>query len=138
MIMKVEVIKTKQILSFLPVKISINDSMYQKVSVDKSIDYETDFSRIKFRLKLWGMKKHLEYNLDNLNGNKFELYFNLDYGKYTILILGFICCIVGIFYNVFSVQALGYLASMLFFLLIIIQSLFNSLHIGIKEIEKDK
>jgi len=136
--MKVEVTKTKQILSFVPVKISINDSLFQKVSVDKSIDYETDFSRIKFRLKLWGMKKQLEYNLDNLNGNKFELYFNLDYGKYTILILGFICCIIGIFYNVFSVQTPGYLGSMLFFLLIIIQSLFNSLHIGIKEIEKDK
>ena len=136
--MKVEVIKTKQILSFVPVKISINDSLYQKVSVDKSIDYETDFSRIKFRLKLWGMKKQLEYNLDNLNGNKFELYFNLDYGKYTIIILGFICCIVGIFYSVFSIQSSVNLASMLFFLLIIIQSLFNSLHIGIKEIEKDK
>jgi len=136
--MKVEVIKTKQILSFVPVKISINDSLYQKVSVDKSIDYETDFSRIKFRLKLWGMKKQLEYNLDNLNGNKFELYFNLDYGKYTIIILGFICCIVGIFYSVLSIQSSVNLASMLFFLLIIIQSLFNSLHIGIKEIEKDK
>jgi len=136
--MKVNVTKLKQILSFLPVRISINDSYYQKVSVDKSIDYETDSSRIKFKLKLWGMKKQLEYNLDNLYENKFELYFNLDYGKYSIIVLGFIFCIFGIFYSIFSVQSYGYLGSMVFFLLTIIISLFNSLHIGIKEIEKNK
>ena len=128
----------KQILSFIPVKVSFNDSLYQKITVDKTIDFETDMPRITCKLKLWGMRKQFDYNLDKLNDNNFEVYFNLDYSKYTMFILGFICCILGILISVFRIEPPGYLTSMLLFLTILIQSLFNSLHLGIKEIVTNK
>lgn len=131
--MIVKITKKKQLLSFMPVMISVNDSPYQMVKSDISLNCETDSKRAKFFVKLFGMKKQVEYNLDNFHPNRFELYFNLDIGKLSIIIVGFFLCIFEIFYVFFSNQSLGFTASMFFFLLVIIQSLFNSLHIGIKE-----
>lgn len=135
--MIVKITKRKQLLSFMPVMISVNESPYQMVKSDITHNCETDSIRAKFLVKLFGMKKQVEYNLDNFHANGFELYFNLDIGKLSIIIVGFFLCIFEIFYGFFSNQSLGFTASMFFFLLVIIQSLFNSLHIGIKEVKEE-
>jgi hypothetical protein len=119
--------KRKQLLSFLPVKVSVNDSEKIYLSGNRYIYKETEQNDIKLKYGLFNLNKEIHINSGTSDYTEIECYFNLDITGYITIIGGFIAVLIGLVATFIDNNELPYLIIFISFLFIFIQRLNNSL-----------
>jgi hypothetical protein len=131
--MKIRVIKKKQILSFLPVKISMNDSPFKSLGIDETAEFETDTPKLKFTLNLFGMKRNFEFDPDPTKNAGFEMYFNLDKHQSLLVIMGFIAAFFLVVSGILDKNEGKLLVASSTFIIIFFVTLFHSMQLADKK-----
>ena len=127
--MKICLKRRKQLLSFLPVKLSINDSEKRYLSVNRCIYHETEEKEIQLKYGLFNLNQETNINLNTSDNTEIECYFNLNYNDYTAVIGGLITVLAGLAIFIIDNNEISYLIVFIVALFIFIQKLNNSLMI---------
>jgi len=88
--MKILISRKMQLLSFLPVTLSLNDSSFKPLRIESITEFDTDTPQARFTMKLWGMKKEIVLDLAPTPSINLEMYFNLDKNQSLLVFLGFV------------------------------------------------
>mgnify|MGYP000639126085 CR=1 FL=1 len=86
--MRLQLKRRKQCLSFLPVKVSLNNSKSRILTVNEEISRETREKKINLKYGLFGLKHETVINL-NSSEIEIEVFFNF-HNIYKNLIIGFV------------------------------------------------
>jgi hypothetical protein len=135
--MELTIIRRKQLLSFLPVKVSVNNSDYRSIETKAPVQFNTEGKAAGFTLTLWGMKKHLEFELDSSEKHEFELLFNLSNSFSVMMIAGVVFALYPIILGIIEWHASRFTVAALFFLLLFLFSIFNSLVIAERDLNSN-
>lgn len=83
--------REKQVFSFLPIQIKIDDSNYTRLSSINEVKYETDKNYIELKIKFLGLRKKLDF-YKNSTDNNFVIFMNIEkYFSYAILVAILLC-----------------------------------------------
>ena len=128
--MRIRLKRRKQWLSFLPVKISINNSGNKNLTVNKEIYHKTEEKKINLKYGLFRPKYETVINLNSSSELEVEIFFNLN-NVYKNLILGFVA-LLGLGFLSLIIESIIVLI-FLFPVLLMYNVLSDSLLILIKE-----
>ncbi|HEX3010120.1 MAG TPA: hypothetical protein VHO90_21140 [Bacteroidales bacterium] len=135
--MELTIIRRKQLLSFLPVSVSVNKSDYRRVDMKAPAQFNAQAKTVEFTINLWGMKKRLEFELDSSEKHEFELLFNLSNSFAVMMLLGVAFALYPIILGIVEWHASRFTVAALFFLLIFLFSIFNSLVVAERDLNSD-
>jgi hypothetical protein len=136
--MKILVSRKKQILSFLPVEIAMNDSLYTSLQIDKSAGFNTETPMARFSLRLFRMKRSFEFDIQPEQRTTFEMYFNLDQHQSLLIILGFVAAIFLLISGILNENTGNVIIASCTFIVIFLVSLCHSMQLVIKGTEMDQ
>jgi hypothetical protein len=124
-----KIIKRKQFLSFLPLKVKIGKSNYEKVLARRFINFDARKEHNILTVIFLGMKKEFDIKQPEAEtDSQIELFFYFEKTQSIVILFAFLCCLYLIGANVLTEEYNGRLVgSSLVFLTILFLGIFNSL-----------
>lgn len=95
--------RQKNAFSFIPIKVSINNNGYNKLTPKKVIEFESEKSYVKVKIKFLGLKKNLDF-YKNTTDNSFELFMNIDVTTSYVIFSAISVCYGFITYNLLTTE----------------------------------
>lgn len=127
----ITIYRQKQLFSFLPISISINNSEFKKITTNPT-QFENDKTYIEAKIKFLGLRKNIYFSLSPAN-NTFDIFMNIEKNMSYVIIAAIILCFGLAGYILYTSGPSLKLIAFILFPLIYLLRIFQSINIKPKE-----